>query len=185
MGILLRLLSFLIIILCSKQAMAQGKAIPWSENRKLTWADFQGRPDRSVTYFATTKYGVQLSSEDDGEGNVSVRVVCLFDKRASWKKGKSNQSEYLLKHEQNHFDIGEIFTRRMRKEFKEYTSKRHRPSDVSMDIRRIFRKYSKLAAEMQRKYDAETDHSINEEAQKKWDEKVSKLLHRYREYAMD
>lgn len=179
------LLPFLLFTAGIQTVFGQEHTIPWSEDRKLTWDDFQGEPDRSVTYFATTKYGIKLSSESSSRGDVSVRVICLFDKDKSWKKEREHQSPEILQHEQLHFDIGEVHARKMRRELEHYLSKRRSPAEVSREVKKVFRKYSDAGAEMQQKYDRETDHSINEKQQEKWNRRVASMLEELRDYALE
>ena len=176
---------FLLLLTGAAASFGQENAIPWNEHRKLTWDDFQGEPDESVAYFATTKYGIKLSSKSSSTGDVSVQVVCVFDIDKSWKKEWEHQSPEILQHEQLHFDIGEVHARKMRRELEHYLSKRRSPAEVSREVKKVFRKYSDAGAEMQQEYDRETDHSINEKQQEKWNRRVANMLEELRDYALE
>jgi hypothetical protein len=119
------LLFFFFFFVSGYQSLAQ---IPWSETVRLTWDDFQGKPD-ARNFDAFTKTTVSYKSKWDKDGVITVTVECSFDKNNSWKKPGPNLTPKLLLHEQMHFNISELYARKMRREFKEYTStRRHGPN---------------------------------------------------------
>ncbi len=89
-------------------------ALTWSEHPALSWNDFQGRARRTSgepSAVTDTGFRVQLECREDV---LDIRVAAEFYPGSSWVKptGKSPQ---LLRHEQGHFDITELYARKMRK----------------------------------------------------------------------
>ena len=159
-------LFFLLCISFVKQ-----KQIRHDQHSALNWKNFKGRADRKSKYYANTSSGYQYSASLVGD-SLKVEVPCYFFPYQSWlKKGKGTPE--LLKHEQVHFDITEVYTRKIRSEIKrgKYTLK-----NANKSIVKIIKKYDKQLNAAQKKYDKETNHSINEEEQKKWNALVEKQL---------
>jgi len=50
---------------------------------------------------------------------------------------KSAKTDYLLNHEQRHFDIAEIFARKLRKELEEYTFNKNNLKEIE----NLYKKY--------------------------------------------
>jgi hypothetical protein len=85
--------------------------IEWNEYYSLTWEDFQGTPDKQAIGDAGT--AVQIKAKPFYvKDQVQYDVEALFNRKKSWSRGKS---ESLLQHEQLHFDIAELYARKIRK----------------------------------------------------------------------
>jgi hypothetical protein len=151
--------------------------IYWKPNITLKWGDFQEIPDSNSKYAAITRAGIKyhLSASND---SFNVEVSCFFLKSKSWSKSKTN--EILLIHEQGHFDIAELFTRKLRKAFTEY--KFNAPTVVK-DIDNIFLLNKKERAEMNILYDIETNYSQNLQKQVLWNKKIIVELERCKKFA--
>ena len=86
--------------------------------RLLTWDDFKGRADKSTGYYAETQWELsfgKIGFRSDQEIPLKDLVLTLkFNEKKSWVvRGK--ETPELLKHEQGHFDIAEIYARKIRK----------------------------------------------------------------------
>lgn len=150
--------------------------IEWNEDRKLTWKDFKGRPNRGNPMDALTDSGIEYSWYCSGS-NFSVEIHARFNPYKSWVKG--NKSLELLKHEQLHFDITELFARKMRRAFDELEN----PCGMSKTtIRNTAREVLNAWHQMQRDYDHETAHSRNPDEQSRWATKVARELRRLDRY---
>lgn len=145
-------------------------SIHWQEG-KLTWKDFQGKAPSGTPYEALTYSAIDFKME--GEGSLlKVDINTVFDPHQSWKKDRIN--DYLLNHEQLHFDITEYHSRLLREKIQSLKFKSF--DSIGSDIEKVFKKISIAADRMQEKYDHETDHSKVKEEQLKWDKKVAELL---------
>ena len=143
--------------------------ILWSEDRKLTWTDFKGSPDASSSNAALTNAKILFSYEHDGK-TLRFKVRCGFDKTKSWGRVKN---DYILAHEQKHFDISELYARKLYKALREYKFK---VKTVDNDLNAIYQKVIQEHFTTQGDYDRQTDHSLRQEEQKKWDEKIEQEL---------
>lgn len=152
--------------------------IYWSQNVRLKWDDFKGKPDNSQIYDASTESTVKCDLKGDQRG-VTITAVCFFEKSKSWvKKGK--RGDTLLKHEQGHFDLAELYTRKLRKAMKEasFTDK-----NVNSEFRTIYQKYVGDLKKEQARYDKETHHSTIYEKQKEWEARIAEELNAMNAYS--
>lgn len=161
--------------ICSN-CMAQD-TIHWRPDYKLKWEDFKGKPDSSSQFGAISYPGIKYSLSAN-EDSFNVKVICFFIKSRSWSKLKS--SDTLLMHEQVHFDIAELFARRLRKAFAEY--KFNYPT-VGKDIDNLFLLNKQERAKMDTLYDKETDFSRNRKQQLLWNKKIKTELDKLKKYA--
>src|ERR1700743_1907283 len=94
---------------------AKSQLIKWYADKPLTWADFKGPVNESIPHQAYTHCRFNYTShwsKRDGKYTFNFKMGSGFDPEASWcRPGK--QTEPLLKHEQLHFDIHELYARKM------------------------------------------------------------------------
>ncbi|MAO11655.1 MAG: DUF922 domain-containing protein [Flavobacteriaceae bacterium] len=151
--------------------------IAWNETRQLTWDDFRGSPPSSANFVASTNSGISFSfsySEKNGNRTMEHDVTCNFYPDQSWfKPGKV--SEYILKHEQTHFDISELHARILRKRIAETTFSKN----VKKEIGALYHTTEQERQDVQNQYDLETDHSKNIEEEYRWRQKIAKQLKAY------
>jgi len=89
----------------------------------------------------------------------------------SWIR-PSKKTDALLRHEQLHFNISELF---MRKVLKELSNTRF-SVNFEKEIKSIVQKEKREREAMQSLYDNETQHSHNSIQQRKWEEYINMLL---------
>ena len=162
------------------QKTKEGNIINWSKDRPLTWADFKGTPDATNKQeAAATCTELIITPDNQSKDSIKYFVYAQAVKNKSWKI-KKDESDYILKHEQTHFDIAELFARKLRKELSEtaFTTK-----TLNSQVEKIFRKFYKLLEEEQNKYDKETNHSIIKEKQEEWNKKILEDLNSYESYS--
>jgi Bacterial protein of unknown function (DUF922) len=162
------------IILLSSwlSAAGQGKneeLIPWNKNQKLTWADYKGkvRTGSDAAASTATYLGIEYNF---GRNGFDYKITCSFSKTKSWGLHKT---DYILTHEQGHFDIAEIFARRLNKQMGEYVFDKNTFKD---DLKNIYMKLTAEKEDFQNQYDRETNHSINKEKQTEWLRKIEEEL---------
>ncbi|MDT0645262.1 DUF922 domain-containing protein [Zunongwangia sp. F260] len=155
----------------------------WNENRPLTWEDFRGKPSFSSAYKASTNSGISIGWSLSESGNkvvlVGYDVKANFYPDISWKKDNIVKKDFILAHEQLHFDISELHARKLRKALAEYEGGRN----VQKELTAIYRKYEQERSNMQNAFDAESDHSRIEQEELKWRDFVQKELEKYNAYA--
>ncbi|GAA4319897.1 hypothetical protein GCM10023115_46630 [Pontixanthobacter gangjinensis] len=147
----------------------------------MTWADFKAAPDYSISYSANTNSGISYSwnySTATGEPVLEYEVFSNFYPKRSWVKGIENE-EYLLAHEQLHFDISELHARKLRKAVEEYEIGRN----IRRDLRNIYDRIDKERVTMQNQFDRETSHSENRSAEMKWRKFIAAELKKLGNYS--
>ncbi len=150
--------------------------IDWKSSKLLTWNDYKGKPDaRSDAAASTTTYlGIEYNI---GAGGFSYKIQCRFSKTRSWVATKT---DYILQHEQGHFDIAEIFARKLHKQMREY---KYDKQNFKTDLRNIYEKVTKEKEDLQNQYDSETDHSRKSVHQAEWLKKIDSMLVEFSDYA--
>lgn len=155
----------------------------YAEKNALDWSDFRGEPDSGSYFDSAVNTGItyqwSYSKEDGDDIALDFDVNSFCYPTLSWVK-KGQTTAYLLAHEQLHFDISEIHARIMRKKLRDY--KPTKGKDVRKDLNRMYKRVERMRINMQKKYDRDTDHSRNKEAQKAWEQKVKVLMWYYSAY---
>lgn len=146
--------------------------IQYEDSKKLTWDDFKGRPQKKYAGAALTHGTISLDIASKND-SLEITVMCLFDKKQSWvKKGK--ETDYLLAHEQLHFDIFELYARMMIDSLN--SVKDYSYSNAQDRLNGIFKKFYNDCSKVQTDYDEETNHSIIEEKQSEWNKDILRRL---------
>jgi hypothetical protein len=146
-------------------------------NRPLTWDDFKGRPNAASEFYANTGWKISYTMPPmkvtrDPVPLTGFVVTLELDKEKSWvKKGKETPA--LLKHEQTHFDIGRLCLMELVTALGKTSVV---PSELSKTIAPIFNSINGKYHQMGVQYDLETNHSVNKEAQERWEVFVAREL---------
>jgi hypothetical protein len=152
----------------------------WSSNNKLKWSDFKGCPsakEPEPEIRAICPHEIVVSPIRE-KGILNYQVEVIFLKNQAWTK---DTSSYVLAHEQLHFDIAELYARRLRKSISEIVRRSASLNDYQVVIEELLVKES----EAQGEYDRETAHGIYEKRQFEWLEKIMQELESLKEYASD
>ena len=147
----------------------------YDANKKLNWNDFRGVVDASSVAAALTDAGFGYNSSysySAGKGTLSITVYCDFNKNTSWYKPEG-KNDYILKHEQHHFDIAYINTM-------QFVDRLRRGNYTTTNYHRLIgAAYKECATSMnamQNEYDDETQHGILKDKQQEWSDKIDKQL---------
>lgn len=142
-------------------------------NTKVNWIDFKGKPDLKTGFQDLTfsEIGMQYEMNQDGNDyTLNIDVCCDFSKLNSWK---IKQSDYLLVHEQHHFDITFIYTQlfiqRLRQANFTYINYESLMNNIYNEVQDEWNK-----EEVQ--YDLETHHSEIVSKQQEWNSKIDNEL---------
>ena len=175
---MVKIIAILVLTLSVLPAVHEkGNEIPWSASRRLTWSDFQGAPDRHATNAALTSSKIVFNYGYGSEKGFTYSISCVFDKMNSWGRVRT---DYILSHEQGHFDIAELYTRKLNKMMKKYTfNSKTSPKEVPA----MYRQLMQDEADYQNVYDSETDFSRNKPGQEAWLNKIRKQLDELEDYA--
>ena len=150
-------------------------SIPWRPNYKLKWQDFRGVPDKASDRVAITVSNIGYSLSYNST-SFTVKVKCHFEKKKSWT---TTLDSFVLVHEQGHFDISELFARKLRKAFKEYT---FNAKTVQADLKEIFTRLNSERRRYNEQYDIETNSSLNTTMQVQWNKKIADELNTLKAY---
>lgn len=152
--------------------------IEWSEDLYMNWGDYRFRE-----YKKKDGSGMALTSVIHSvrggiiKGEPKFEVKVLFVKKDSWTTDSTSIA--LLAHEKLHFDIAELYGRKIRKQINDLFERGER------DLK-IYNKYVKqLLADFKRyshNYDSKTRHGRDYDEQKVWFDAVYSELDRLKLY---
>jgi hypothetical protein len=153
------------------------KTITWEKDLKLEWSDFKAKPNTELLAFAETKYTIEILPNEvavDSNNNVidyqSLTVVAIFYCELSWVY---QEDDFLLAHEQLHFDIAALYAQKMRTKFEEL--KKQKIADFDL-YAQVYQDLWKECSILQKQYDKETNHGLLREENKKWTIEIRKQL---------
>jgi len=150
--------------------------LSWNAKRKLKWSDYKAAPDPDSDAAASTTTYLRVEYKIS-DNNFGYTIKSWFSKTRSWGLHKS---DYILSHEQGHFDIAEIFARKLNSKLKSYQFNQR---SYQKDLGKIYDNILEEKSAMQNNYDRETRHSINKEKQAEWLKKIEELLKEYELFA--
>ncbi|MEM7036039.1 MAG: DUF922 domain-containing protein [Bacteroidota bacterium] len=159
-------------------SVTERRSMEWHPDLQLKWRNFEGDvPDNSL-HDAETHSGISFGWTCRG-GYFNYDVKAYFYPEMSWHRGEP--SDRLLEHERRHFDITEIYARKLRKVYSELRNGCAMSKEVlkekANEVREAWR-------EKQREYDRETHHSTDREAQAKWNALIKAELKKLKPYAL-
>jgi len=149
--------------------------IYWSRDRKLTWEDFKAiaPPDSFKNIAAITFCGIGYHSNRVLlSAPAKIWVTNSFNCNKSWVR-ENHKNPGVLNHEQLHFDLSEVYARKMRKSFQESNLTGGSLNSIGNSI---FRNYYQEFEKNQNLYDLETGSGLIEDKQTEWDKKIQKEL---------
>ena len=168
---------FIFLFISFFPSEANDVKIEWSESKKLTWSDFRGPRVKGASYAASTSSGISFSyslKRFEGDVELDYLVKCHFYPEESWYD-RAHASDYILKHEQTHFDISELNARVLRKQISEARFS----EDIKSEIKAIYEEVERQRGKMQRRFDNETEHSMNKKNEYLWEAFIAKQLKAY------
>lgn len=167
------LLGFLLLSVQFAQAQSDKGFKRWNLDLPLAWTDFSGKPDSPDTDFAAATYaGLELDVvEVSYLGYVTFKVRAVFDSHRSWAH-PDRQDEHVLAHEQLHFDITEIFARRLERKLNAMKLK-VKDKDVA---KKLALQYNEAQMKEQERFDKDCVHGLDRNNQKSWRNNVDREL---------
>lgn len=161
---------FLIIFIAVQSvAMAQSK-IEWTENYRLTLADFLANAPNTGTVQTVqghTTIEYQFSNyELLGSRNFNKNVTCYF-LRTAWWIDKGERTDKLLQYAQTIFDLREWMARELRKRFRE-----NKKQLLAGKQNEIYEELASKFAELESTYSKETHYGTVDSNQSEWEERI-------------
>jgi len=152
--------------------------IYWEKNI-LKWTDFKGEIPDSIGYQVALSFIEFKTNAHWEQGMPEYQIFAVFNKYKSWS---TDTSVAILEHEQLHFDISELYARKIRKAMFEL---REKADTCVNDYMRALTILVKECNETNEKYDTETAHGIYKKKQKEWDKKIAKRLYELKHYKVN
>ena len=163
------------VYMLNKVASPSSDTIFHDVNKRLTWNDFQGKPDQQNPGGAVTASGFAFNADitiDRKTIYLNIGVYTYFSKKNSWKKPYII-TDYHLLHEQKHFDITRLGAENFIKELVKATFTK---DNYNSALNSVFDKVYKDNIALQERYDRETQHSINKPVQLLWNDKIAREI---------
>ena len=184
---------FAFALLCPARAAAQDSqlvaVIEWSPSRKLAITDFKGRIPAGATDASISQVSIQVAWECHA-GAAQFDVHAIFDPSRSWWRDlvpnlwqnldapftpMDDRGASLLAHEQLHFDLTEVWARRMTRALLALRSGCGTP-DGEAAIDKTVAEVEKRWGDEQRRYDRDTNNGVDSRQQKAWGVRTAKAL---------
>ncbi|MFC2082025.1 DUF922 domain-containing protein [Candidatus Bipolaricaulota bacterium] len=193
--LLLGLLLAIIAMGCGERGgpVLVGASIDWSPDRPLGWDDFKGevpgeeeRGDKSASTLHETRYRYTPTITQTPSGRYratiqtgSYTTTTTMIQTGSWVV-PTDKTDALLSHEQRHFDLGEVYRRKLAAALQKLEGEGDTPEAADEDLARkaeeLRRAMHEAEREQQDRYDQETDHGRNDEKQQEWDDRIEGWL---------
>ena len=159
----------------SKDIVENDSLILWQENRMLEWNDFKGKQlDFHGNVLAETHGDIVILSKKRVDYVPIIKIGTYFKKYSSWTITEDVLS---LNHEQIHFDIYELFTRKIREAFCKLND------EGNIDLEKYEEAFNEFIEENNRYNELyDVDVLTNQSKQKEWRLKVTKELEELKEY---
>lgn len=164
-------LAVIVLTFCAAWISPQSEAhlIYHDNNVQLKWKDYQGDAEDDVNASALTSIGFRMGYKGTArQDSLVVIVEAFFDKQNSW--AKKDTTAYALKHEQIHFDITELYARKLKQSIQGATLTYKNYQSVLRDLERKAHHDLNTADSI---YEAVTDYSKNKVEQKKWNDNIA------------
>jgi len=153
------------------------KTITWKSQERLAWSDFKGEIPLNNRAAAVTASGITYrfsTSSTRDVFEVDFKIDTHFYPNKSWYQPELCD-DIILSHEQLHFDISELYARKLRNTLENSSFTR---SNVKAKVKEIYRKNNEELNDFQSHYDSETNFSRDREQQILWNKKIATLLNK-------
>lgn len=172
-------------------ASSEPAELLWTEGYRLTWEDFRGDPPPASlrgTEAAKIWIGLRYSATwelffDPVRGQWTARLLgcatqAFMDRTRSWVLPDQRHPE-VLRHEQGHFDLLEVFRRLLEKELRAWIGKPVSAATREEAERALTRRLEEVYLGVweaheahQAQYDQETEHGRNQGQQDQWSRRI-------------
>ena len=178
-------LCFLLIeLIATAQVKVENDSIIiWNKDRKIIGDDFLSERrfhEERLSAGAVIEMSISMYPKKVRCWDLDyIEVVAQMIKHKSWSVVRT---EWGLNHEQTHFDIAELYARKIRKSLAKFIEESEE-CDLK-GVADIYYRFIEDHWQTQFLYDEETKHSINFEKQKEWDKKIACQLEEYKDYEL-
>ncbi|GAB3641895.1 DUF922 domain-containing protein [Spirosoma arcticum] len=173
-----KLATSLRVVFTDDTRITSDDTVQYNPDRKLTWADFRAEPRRGSHYAAEvfTSFGYEgKSSVKNGIITLNLTIKSYMLKNSSWARADAKNA-YALNHEQRHFDIVKLIAERFKQKI--------HPDSLTVEDYNSIVQYQFIESfremnQMQEEYDAETNHSLDQADQERWNERIDAELRKF------
>ncbi|AZQ64073.1 hypothetical protein EI427_18110 [Flammeovirga pectinis] len=143
----------------------------FNEWQSLKWNHFKGVSRPFSKYSAGILCEIKLEFDSSKKPNYSAKAIQNQTLSwVNWSDITSTNSSYILEHEQYHFNITEIFARKLNEQLSQQKTISRK------DVLQLLMNYNIEHNKEQQKYDNETKHSLLRSQQMYWQYKIDSIL---------
>ena len=161
------------------------REIKWTKDRKLTWDDFRGPVQKQMgpLVAAATYCGFGFETNQLSADNTKLKILVYnsFYTDKSWGH-KNERTPEVLVHEQGHFDLCEVYTRKLRERMTK-ASANVTVHNLKLTLESIYEGIKVEYSARQERYEEETEHGLIADAQDRWVNDIAKELQASEEWA--
>ena len=158
-------LAFALLVACSVPVRGQSAGdFTWSEHSRLSWDDFKAPPPNggtSPSAVSKTGFNYQLLCT---AGKLDVDAHAFFSPSQSWVLPNKKVPE-LLNHEQGHFDLSELYARRLKKAIRDANISCDDPAKANAAGQEMARDFQAHWEKAEGEYEQRTQNGTNLRAQ--------------------
>ena len=146
----------------------------WKDHGRLSWDDFRGAVNATRDESAAATYcsiGFKTNTVAPGSAP-TLEVYNTFYSSRSWVRSDARMQS-ILDHEQGHFDLCEIYTRKLKDRLGRFDLSTPGIKQVLMNI---YTEVSREYEARQQAYEEETTHGTNIVRQKQWQQNIASEL---------
>ena len=173
------------VIACCFFIHIKSQKIYWKESLKLTWDNFKGKnkklSDSSFVAYANCGWEYKAITSSNPKARVKIIIKTIFYEDKSWKNSE-RINDFVLLHEQKHYDVAELFVRKLRKEIAE---KIITTRDYHLYFQNIHERISRAYKNFQNTYDKDTQHGTNKEKQIEYNAIISAELKKLKNFQLN
>ena len=151
--------------------------VEWNETYKISLEDYKGRI-ADTNNFVNTNCGIYCIPQIVGD-TASITIIAYMDKNKSWFRKKFADS-LALEHEQGHFDLTEIFSRKLKKKI---MAQRMTKRNFTKNIKILYESCWEDLQKQHTAYDRATQGGSVEFAQRTWQNFIKENLMLYYPYS--
>lgn len=153
-----------------------GQKIYWEEGKKLNWNNFKSKINnqkgQNIVAYTNCGWTYSYVKSSNPKAPVEIKIETIFNEDKSWKDVK-RINDYVLLHEQKHFDVAEVYARKLRREIAE---KIKNSADFDARFKTIYNQILKEYRDFQNIYDGETRNGMIEEKQAEYNRIIAEEL---------
>ena len=155
-------------------AQQSSRLLEWKKGALLEWGNFKGKADPADMVHAAVTYAgieVKIDNVEFLSGHTTFIAKGVFDQHQSWAHPERRDSR-VLSHEQIHFDIAEVYARKLQQKL---NSQKIRKQDREK-VKKLQQLYTQAQLATQSRFDEESLHGLNTSVEQAWRRQIDQEL---------